>query len=163
KASDATPPDAESSFSRAFLIYLLGRAHHQLLLRLRPHLAKHGLAEGDWFMVTMLSANEDRSIAALDEQLAYAGTPVSYDQIAGLASRGLISMSGAFYPAIRVGLTDKGRQTVIELLAAAKAAEEDAERHLGLDQTRLLKQWLLRIIDDLGPGPLADSSAVEPE
>jgi len=163
KAGEAAPPESESSFSRAFLIYLLGRAHHQLLLQLRSHLAAHGLAEGDWFMLTMLSASEDRSVAALDEQLAYAGTPVSYDQIAGLASRGLISMSGAFYPAIRVGLTDKGRQTVIELLAAAKAAEEDAERHLGLDQTRLLKQWLLRIIDDLGPGPLADSSAVEPE
>ena len=161
KTTEARPTDTESSFSRAFLIYLLGRAHYQLLVRLRHNLEQHGLAEGDWFMLTMLSASEDCSVAALDERLSYTGTPVSYDQIAGLASRGLISMSGAFYPAMRVSLTDKGRQTVIELLAAAKAAEEDAERHLGQDQTRLLKQWLLRIIDDLEPGP-PEGRATEP-
>jgi DNA-binding MarR family transcriptional regulator len=114
-------------------------------------------------MLTMLSAHEDQSVAALDEQLAYTGTPVSYDQIAGLAARGLISMSGAFYPAVRVSLTDKGRQTVIELLAAAKAAEEDAERHLGQDQTRLMKHWLRRIIDDLDPGPIAGAPPGDPD
>lgn len=165
KAAAAKPTGTESSFSRAFLIYLLGRAHYQLLLRLRRNLEQHDLAEGDWFMLTMLSACEDQSVAALDEQLAYTGTPVSYDQIAGLAARGLVSLSGAFYPAMRVSLTDKGRQTVIELLAAAKAAEEDAERHLGQDQTRLLKQWLLRIVDDLGPGPVSGQKLgkAEPE
>jgi hypothetical protein len=40
-------------------------------------------------------------------------------------------------------------------VAAAKAAESDAERHLGYGETRLLKQWLRQIIDDSDPGPPA--------
>jgi len=162
EATKFGPPDADSSFSHAFLIYLLGRAHYQLFQQLRGELERHGLAEGDWFMLTMLSTNEDQSVAALDEQLAYTGTQVSYHQIAGLADAGLVRLSGATYPAVRVSLTDKGRQTVIELLAAAKAAEADAERHLGHDQTRLLKQWLRVIVEDLeppSPSGLADDDA----
>jgi 3-hydroxy-9,10-secoandrosta-1,3,5(10)-triene-9,17-dione monooxygenase reductase component len=149
------PPETDSSFSSGFLIYLLGRAHYQLFLRLRRELDQHGLAEADWFVLSILSTDEQQSIAQLDARLAYTGTQVTYDQIALLASAGFVKLHGAYYPGVPVSLTDAGRQAVIELVAAAKAAESDAERHLGYDETRLLKQWLRQIIDDSDPGPPA--------
>jgi 3-hydroxy-9,10-secoandrosta-1,3,5(10)-triene-9,17-dione monooxygenase reductase component len=41
---------------------------------------------------------------------------------------------------------------VVELVAAAKAAEEHAERNLGPGETRVLKNMLLRLIHDTDPG-----------
>jgi 3-hydroxy-9,10-secoandrosta-1,3,5(10)-triene-9,17-dione monooxygenase reductase component len=149
------PPQADSSFSSDFLIYLLGRAHYQQFLRLRRELDQHGLAESDWFVLSILSTDEQQSIAQLDARLAYTGTPVTYDQIALLAAAGFVKLHGAYYPGVPVSLTDKGHQAVIELVAAAKAAESDAERNLGYGETRLLKQWLRQIIDDSDPGPPA--------
>jgi 3-hydroxy-9,10-secoandrosta-1,3,5(10)-triene-9,17-dione monooxygenase reductase component len=152
----AEPPSAgDSSFSSEFLIYLLGRAHYQLFLRLRRELDQHGLAEADWFVLSILSSEEQQSVAQLDARLAYTGSHVTYDQIALLAAAGFVKLHGAYYPGVPVSLTEAGRQAVIELVSAAKAAESDAERHLGYDETRVLKQWLRQIIDDSDPGPPA--------
>ncbi len=155
--SGAAEPSSsgDSSFSSEFLIYLLGRAHYQLFLRLRRELDQHGLAEADWFVLSILSTEEQQSIAQLDARLAYTGSHVTYDQIALLAAAGFVKLHGAYYPGVPVSLTEAGRQAVIELVAAAKAAESDAERHLGYDETRVLKQWLRQIIDDSDPGPPA--------
>jgi hypothetical protein len=46
---------------------------------------------------------------------------------------------------------------VVELVAAAKAAEADAERSLGRDETQLLQQWLSCIIRDSDLGLLPTS------
>jgi 3-hydroxy-9,10-secoandrosta-1,3,5(10)-triene-9,17-dione monooxygenase reductase component len=155
-AAVADPPqDSDSSFSSDFLIYLLGRAHYQQFLRLRRELDQHGLAEADWFVLSILSTDEQQSVAQLDARLAYTGAHVTYDQIALLAAAGFVKLHGAYYPGVPVSLTAAGHKAVIELVAAAKAAESDAERHLGYGETRLLKQWLRQIIDDSDPGPPA--------
>jgi len=156
--SDAAPSqlaataDADSSFSRNFLIYLLGRAHFQLFLRLRRELERHALAEADWFVLSLLSASADQTVAELDAQLAYTGTAVTYDQIAGLAAANFLHLGGAHDSGARVCLTEKGRMAVIELVAAARAAEADAEGNLGFDEIRVLKRWLRGIIDASDPG-----------
>jgi 3-hydroxy-9,10-secoandrosta-1,3,5(10)-triene-9,17-dione monooxygenase reductase component len=152
-AAESAPADADSTFRSDFLIYLLGRAHYQQFLRLRRELEQHGLAEADWFVLSILSTTEQQSVAQLDAQLAYTGAGVTYEQIALLAAAGFVQLHGAYYPGVPVSLTDAGHQAVIELVAAAKAAELDAERHLGYGETRLLKQWLRQIIDDSDPGP----------
>jgi hypothetical protein len=41
---------------------------------------------------------------------------------------------------------------VVQLVAAAKAVEEHAERNLGPGETRLLKNILHRLIRDTNPG-----------
>jgi 3-hydroxy-9,10-secoandrosta-1,3,5(10)-triene-9,17-dione monooxygenase reductase component len=159
RKSGSLPAEAssagDSSFSSDFLIYLLGRAHYQLFLRLRRELDQHGLAEADWFVLSILSTEEQQSVAQLDARLAYTGSHVTYDQIALLAAAGFVKLHGAYYPGVPVSLTEAGRQAVIELVSAAKAAESDAEQHLGYDETRVLKQWLRQIIDDTDPGPPA--------
>jgi len=148
---------ADSTFSRDFLISLLGRARFQLLQRVRHELDQLGLTETDWFILSLLATEESRTLPELDQRLAATGMPVSYEQVARLAALGFAEMHGAYNPStVRVALTDRGRQAVIELGAAAKAAEADGERHLGYDETRLIKQWLRNIIQDSDPGKPPD-------
>jgi 3-hydroxy-9,10-secoandrosta-1,3,5(10)-triene-9,17-dione monooxygenase reductase component len=147
--------ESASSFSQDFLIFMLGRAHYQLFLRLRRDLEQHGLAEGEWFVLSILGAGARRTLSELDGLVASTGTRVTYDQLAGLAAAGFVHLHGAYDADVQVDLTEKGRQAVIELVAAAKAAESDAEQHLGVDESRLLKQWLKLIIRDSDPGPPA--------
>src|SRR5271170_3604278 len=147
--------DSSSSFSQDFLIFMLGRAHYQLFLRLRRELEQHGLAEGEWFVLSILGAGTRRTLSELDTLVACTGTRVTYDRLAGLAAAGFVQLHGAYDADVQVELTAKGRQAVIELVAAAKAAESDAERHLGFDESKLLKQWLSHIIHDSEPGPPA--------
>ena len=64
---ESTEPD--SSFSRDFLIYLLGRAQFQLFMSLRRELEQHGLNEAQWFALSILGVVEGRSVSELDRLL----------------------------------------------------------------------------------------------
>jgi 3-hydroxy-9,10-secoandrosta-1,3,5(10)-triene-9,17-dione monooxygenase reductase component len=156
KQVPAPAPDADgepdSSFSRDFLIYLLGRAHFQMYRGLRGELERHGISEQEWFVLSLLGVADERSIAELDRLLWLTGIPVTYERVAGLAAAGLVHLHGGHDPAARVALSERGRMVVVELVAAAKAVEEHAERNLGPGETRLLKNMLLRLIHDTDPG-----------
>ncbi len=157
KPGDAIEPsepgqEPDSSFSRDFLIYLLARAHFQLFTGLRRDLDKHGVSEEEWFVLSVLGVSENRTIAELDAMLWYTGRRVTYELVARLAAGGFARLRGSYDPGTRVTLTDMGRQTVIELVAAAKAVESHAERNLGFGETKLLKRALSRIIRDSDPG-----------
>jgi 3-hydroxy-9,10-secoandrosta-1,3,5(10)-triene-9,17-dione monooxygenase reductase component len=153
----ATGPEAGSHFSDDLLLHQLGRAYHQLFLRLRRDLLQHGLAMPDWYVLTTLANSPGLTLTELDKALAYTGVQVTYDQLAGLAAAGFLEMKGAYDPGVRSRLTPVGRQAVVELVAAAKAAEADAERSLGRDETQLLQQWLSCIIRDSDLGLLPTS------
>src|SRR3954468_24151885 len=81
----AEGPDPTSSFSQDFLIYLLGRAHHQLFLGIRRELETRGLSEHQWFVLSLLGVSDHRTQAELDRMLAYTGERVTYELLAGLA------------------------------------------------------------------------------
>jgi 3-hydroxy-9,10-secoandrosta-1,3,5(10)-triene-9,17-dione monooxygenase reductase component len=144
--------EPDSSFSRDFLIYLLGRAHFQMYQSLRSDLERHALSEQDWFILSLLGVADNRSIAELDRLLWLTGIRVTYERVAGLAAAGLVQLHGGHDPAAHVTLSELGRQIVVELVAAAKAVEEHAERNLGPGETRLLKNMLHRLIRDTDPG-----------
>jgi 3-hydroxy-9,10-secoandrosta-1,3,5(10)-triene-9,17-dione monooxygenase reductase component len=146
--------ELDSSFSRDFLVYLLGRAHFQLFLGLRQDLEQHGLSESEWFLLSLLGVRDDRTIEELDRLLWYTGTRVTYERVASTAAAGFVRLSGGHDPHARVSLTEEGRKVVIELVAAAKAVESHAERNLGFDETQLLKKALRNVIRDTDPGPL---------
>lgn len=150
-ALDSSDPD--SSFSRDFLIYLLGRAHFQMLLGLREDLARHALSEEEWFVLSLLGVTDNRMIAELDRLLWHTGSRVTYERVARLAAAGLVQLHGGHDPNSKVSLTEHGRGIVIQLVAAAKAAESHAERNLGIGETQLLKNALRAIIEDTAPGP----------
>ena len=147
---DSAEPD--SSFSQDFLIYLLGRAHFQLFLTLRRDLEQHGLSEAQWFVLSILGVSDDRTVAELDRLLWYTGHRVTYELLASLTAVGFADLHGSYDPHARVTLTDNGRRAVIELVAAAKAAEDHAERNLGAAEARILKRALRAIISETDPG-----------
>jgi 3-hydroxy-9,10-secoandrosta-1,3,5(10)-triene-9,17-dione monooxygenase reductase component len=155
--TDSPQPDpaAEpgSSFSQDFLIYLLGRARFQLFLALRRELEQHGLSEDQWFVLSILGVSDDRTVAELDRLLWYTGKRVTYELLAGLTAAGFASLQGSYDPQARVMLTEAGRRAAIELVAAARAAEDHAERSLGPAETRLLKRALRAIVRETDPGP----------
>lgn len=164
----ASPPSDESaepdsSFSQDFLIYLLGRAQFQLFLSLRRDLEQHGLSEEQWFVLSILGVSDDRTVAELDRLLWYTGHRVTYELLAGLTAAGFADLHGSYDPHARVTLTGNGRRAVIELVAAAKASEDHAERNLGTAEVRILKRALRTIIRETDPGapPLAGPSYPE--
>lgn len=148
-AQETLEPD--SSFSRDFLIYLLGRAQFQLFISLRRDLERHGLTETQWFALSILGVSDGRSVAELDRLLWYTGHRVTQELLTSLAAAGLAELRG-YDPHVRVTLTEAGRQAVIELVAAAKAAEAHAERNLGTAEIRILKRALRAIVRETDPG-----------
>jgi 3-hydroxy-9,10-secoandrosta-1,3,5(10)-triene-9,17-dione monooxygenase reductase component len=165
-ASPQTPPDSaepDSSFSQDFLIFLLSRARFQLFLSLRRELEQHGLSEAQWFVLSILGVSDDRTVAELDRLLWYTGHPVTYELLAGLTAAGFADLHGSYDPHARVTLTQSGRRAAIELVAAAKAAEDHAERNLGTAEVRMFKQALRAIVRETDPGapPLATPTFLE--
>ena len=160
-AADEAEPS--SSFSQDFLIYLLGRARFQLFLLLRRELERHGLSEDQWFVLSILGVSDDRTVAELDRLLWYTGKRVTYELLASLTAAGFADLHGSYDPQARVTLTAEGRAAVIELVAAAKAAEEHAERSLGAAETHLLKRALRAIIRESDPGPPTLLAPAHPE
>ncbi len=155
--------DPVSSFTRDFLVYLLGRAHFQLFMQLQRDLEGHGLSEEQWFVLSILGVSDNRTVADLDKMLWHTGNRVSYDLVANLTAAGFANLSGSYDPQVRVTLTDLGKRTVIELVAAAKAAESHAERNLGFAETQLLKRALRSVIRDTDPGPAPLLTTLHPE
>jgi 3-hydroxy-9,10-secoandrosta-1,3,5(10)-triene-9,17-dione monooxygenase reductase component len=143
--------EPDSSFSQDFLIYLLGRAQFQLFMSLRRDLEQHGLSEAQWFALSILGVADGRSVAELDRLLWHTGHRVSQELLTSLAAAGLAELRG-YDPHVRVTLTDAGRRALLELVAAAKAAEAHAERNLGTAEIRLLKRALRTIISETDPG-----------
>ena len=153
----ATPePEASieptSSFSRDFLVYLLGQAHHQMFMGIRRELERCGLSEEQWFVLSLLGVSDQRTLAELDRMLANTGNRVTYNLLAGLAAADLVRLSGAHDPHARAALTDKGRAMVIELVSMAKASESAAERNLDPVEIHVLKRALRILIRDTDPG-----------
>jgi 3-hydroxy-9,10-secoandrosta-1,3,5(10)-triene-9,17-dione monooxygenase reductase component len=155
KGTPETPAesaDPTSSFSQDFLIYLLGRAHHQMFLEIRREIEQRGLSEDQWFVLSLLGVSDHRTVAELDRLLAYTGKRVSYNMLAGLAAADLVRLGGAHDPQARASLTENGRRVVIELVSVAKAAESGAERNLDPVDIHVLKRTLRTIIRDTDPG-----------
>ncbi|HEV2270997.1 MAG TPA: flavin reductase [Steroidobacteraceae bacterium] len=147
-ASATAEPD--SSFSQDFLIYLLGRAQFQLFMSLRRDLEQHGLSEGEWLALSVLGVSEGRTLEELDRLLGYTGHRGTRELLASLAAAGLAELH-EHDPRLRVTLTEAGRRALIELVAAAKAAEAHAERNLGTAEIRMLKRTLRAIVRATDP------------
>ena len=155
-AATPTPPREEaepgSSFSQDFLIYLLERAHFQLFLSLRRDLERYNLSEDQWFVLSILGSSDNRTVADLDCLVWYTGRRVTYELLASLTAGGFARLHGMYDPHARVTLTEMGKKVALELVAAAKAVESDAERNLGYGETQLLKKALRGIIRETDPG-----------
>jgi len=136
------------SFGEDFLGYLLGRAHFQLYGRMQKSLSEHGLDATDHFILSVLGINDGRTAAGIEDVIGYTGARITPDRIASLAARGIVRID----PTDRIWLTGAGRRTLVELAAAAKAAEEDALGAFDENETALLKHLLKHVIRSTDPG-----------
>jgi 3-hydroxy-9,10-secoandrosta-1,3,5(10)-triene-9,17-dione monooxygenase reductase component len=99
----------------------------------------------EYFALSMLGIRDGRSPSELDRLVSHTGVRVTNETIRRLVDLGLVTTaSGAVDSS--VSLTPAGQRTVMELLAVAKAASDDAEEGLDRSESRLLRQLLGRII-----------------
>lgn len=124
---------------------LLGMAYHQLNLRLAPELARLGLSEEQYWVITIASGGRGRSIQKLDSMIEFTGKRVNVESIEELRQRDFIRLEGEGESA-KVFLTDSGNQVLMEMAAITKAIEADAEENLDYNETQLLRQLLQRVI-----------------
>lgn len=154
KAATLTACDTSAqpagSFGEDFLGYLLGRAHFQLYGRMQESLRDHHLDATDHFVLSVLGINDGRTVTEIEGVIGYTGTHITPERIASLAARGIVRTDPD--KPDRLWLTDTGRRTLVELTAAAKAAEEDALGAFDENETALLKHLLKHVIRSTDPG-----------
>ncbi len=137
------------SFGEDFLGYLLGRAHFQLYARMQASLDAHGLDARDHFILSVLGIGDGRSATEIEAMIGYTGAHVTPERIGSLETRGILSVDA---DEARLWLTECGRRTLLELTAAAKAAEEDALGAFDENETALLRHLLKHVIRNTDPG-----------
>ncbi len=153
-ASNGAAGEAESNFSREFLGYLLGRAQHQLMRHLMREFDLRGLTEEQYFVLSVLGAEDNRTLRELDAAAALAGRSVPPEQVRALAQRGFVMIDASPGLEARARLTELGLRTDIELVAIAKAAEADVQNNLDYAEAQTLKALLKRLVGEREPhGP----------
>lgn len=140
KEQSGLPTEAESSFTQDFLMYLLERATPQVTLPFHRATAKAGLSLFGMRTLALLSAGDGRSTANIKALNPLESCDMD-EEMAQLAVKGMVR-----YENNVLFLTDKGRQTIITLIAAGKAAEADALQDLDAWEQRQFKDMLKRVI-----------------
>jgi 3-hydroxy-9,10-secoandrosta-1,3,5(10)-triene-9,17-dione monooxygenase reductase component len=152
-AARALAEGADGSFSRDFLGYMLASAHARLMALVRGELARYQLSEEHYHVLMFLSAEDSLTLRELATATQVVERPVTYDTIAALALRDLVTLSGGNFPSTRARLTTDGHRVALELGVALKAAEAHAERHLGATDAQTLKMLLRAILEAIPPPP----------
>jgi len=148
-SASAEVPASPAAFAPDFLLYLVGRAYYQMFLHIQPELDRRQLRLDEYLALSLLGLRDDRSLAELDSLLSYSGARVTAETGRRLSALGLVTATAG---GERIALTAAGQRTLVELLAVAEAAGEDAEKGLDHSESRLLRQFLGRIIAASDPG-----------
>jgi len=142
----ASTPEESTSESAApdFLLHQLGRAYHQLFARLQPVLEARRLSTATYFALSLLGAEDGRRLSELDRQISHTGYSVTALHVRQLELLGFVQSNRAADPVLT--LTDAGRCAVVELMAVVKGLCDDAEAGFDRSESRLLRQFLERLI-----------------
>ena len=149
-ATSPTRNEPESSFSKDFLVYLLGCAHSMLLTKARNALARHALCDAEYFVLSILGVDDRRTVSELDALLSYTGHRVTPELVDELERRNYIAVHLGDDGQSHVRLTEYGRKTVVELVSVSKVVEEDALAQIDYSEAHMLKHLLKRVIRNAG-------------
>ena len=145
--ADEIAVDVEQGrFTEDFFLYLLSRAHFQSSFPTRKKLQAIGLSETEYLAMSLISMNGQLSVNDLCDRLAHTGFIADDDTIRGLHGKGLVIYAPHTENPI-VTLTEKGRETFIEMLSAAKAIEEQILSHFSEGEIADAKHLLKRLIN----------------
>ncbi|HLV19004.1 MAG TPA: MarR family winged helix-turn-helix transcriptional regulator, partial [Pseudomonas sp.] len=143
------PPDCV--YTEDLLGYLLGRAHFQLLYKLRESQPDINLSDRLFYILSVLLIRDRQSLAELNAFIGYTGSPVTQQDLDALTQRGLIAAESRD-GVNRYRLTADGREASLHQIAAAKAVEQALTERLGESDAQALKLLLKRLITDSDPG-----------
>ncbi|TMM46985.1 flavin reductase family protein [Colwellia ponticola] len=142
------PAAPQCSYNEDLLGYLLGRAHFQMLYRMRKVLDQQALEDSHFFALSVMNIQPKQTLEQLNTHLDYTGHSLSEEDIDFLESQALISkIDNDSYQ-----LTDSGRVTSLHHIAQAKAIEEELIEELGAGDVMALKLMLKRLIHKTDPG-----------
>lgn len=136
-----------SPYSENLLGYLLGRAHYQFVAGFRRTLDERGLADADFFVLSLLAVRAPLSALEIAGHIAYTGIDIGHVALQSLASRGLLQAEDGRY-----ALSANGQDTILHVMAAAKGVEADIVARLGDLDSASLRNSLKRLIAVSDPG-----------
>lgn len=135
------------AFSEDMLGYLLGRAHYQFMARFRPVLVEKRISDADFFLLSLLSVRQPLALSEIAAHMADTGFETSEAVLAAACARGLLRRDGD-----RFHLSASGSDTILHILAAAKAVEADLGGRIGTLQGTALRQLLKTLVGASAPG-----------
>lgn len=141
----------ECSYTEDLLGYLVGRAHFQLVAFLRNLLQNQKLDEQTFFVLSVLSVQDNLTLAQINRFVSYTGYKVTQSMLLSLREQGYIVVDHQA-DADRFILTEAGRELSLEHIALAKAVEQETAEELGVGDIQALKILLKRLIRATDPG-----------
>jgi 3-hydroxy-9,10-secoandrosta-1,3,5(10)-triene-9,17-dione monooxygenase reductase component len=145
------------SFNEDFLGYLLGRGHFQFFRQIRPYLAKEGLSDEEFYVLSTLTMKRVMTAAELDAAMKGVLDERATAAVRSLISRGLAREAPVVAEAdwAEYELTEDGRAAALRLIAVAKSVESQLVEHLGAGESAALKTLLHRLLTTLDPAAVA--------
>ncbi|GAA0796146.1 flavin reductase family protein [Marinobacterium sediminicola] len=140
-------PPPECSYTEDLLGYLLGRAHFQMVNRLKGLLDEQHLAQEQFFILSVLCIRDRLTLDDINEYIAYTGYTVDLNDMEVLITGGHVVIEDGRYR-----LTADGREASLHQIAQAKAIEEELVEALGPGDAMALKLLLKRLIERTDPG-----------
>ncbi len=151
RLSTAQSHAPECSYTEDLLGYLAGRAHYQLVAYLRALLQNHKLDEHAFFVLSVLSIQDNLTLQQINHFVAYTGREVNLALMLFLEKQGYIVREN-HQNHDRYVLTAEGREVSLEHVALAKAVEQQVTEKLGAGDAQALKILLKRLIQATDPG-----------
>jgi 3-hydroxy-9,10-secoandrosta-1,3,5(10)-triene-9,17-dione monooxygenase reductase component len=135
-----------SPYSEDLLGYLLGRAHYQMLARMKVIYTKYGINESDFFIIATLMIRSQLNLIELNKYLHYIGE-VNKENLLKLSQLGLVQNINEMF-----SLTSEGVVAGREFVKAANEIETYLSENIGETDTIAMKSLLKRVILATDPG-----------
>ncbi|SFA82401.1 3-hydroxy-9,10-secoandrosta-1,3,5(10)-triene-9,17-dione monooxygenase reductase component [Collimonas sp. OK607] len=152
-AETGVRPEAASGpdpYSEDMLGYLLGRAHYQFMARFRPALKRLHISDAEFFLLSLLSVRQPLSAADVASHMAYTGCEFDLPALQAACARDLLVSHGESQDMF--SLSPAGTETILHILAAAKAVEADLIGNMGQLQSIALRNLLKTMLTASDPG-----------
>ena len=132
-------------FTDDFLLYLISRAHFQTSYPTRKACQKLGMAEPEYFCLSLLSMSGALPEEDIVSRLEHTGHSPDAEIFARLERKGWIERTNS-----NINISNDGRETFIKLLAHSKALEEQLLKHFTDEELGQAAAFLKKIIDVTG-------------
>jgi len=154
ESPDAQRGDDEDLFETGMLTslqYLLGRAHYQCQLGIRPELARIGLDEVEFYLLTAAELHGPCPVADLFRLVSVTGYKVGSANVDRLVGCGLLSLETDSAGNGTVLITAPGREMLTRVAVLLKTNEGEALKGLSPVEIGIFKQMLKGVIEKTLP------------